>query len=220
MKKGHADFYYITGCDGTGKSTHAQMLVDALRQQGHHVHHVWLRFPFLFSTPFLLYARLRKTSWHEVHDGRRYGYWNFRSSWIMRTFFPWVLLVDAFLAACWRIYLPLALGRKVVCERFALDMLVDLSLACKDERFFQSYPGRWFARLIPARNRTLILDVDLPLIRERRPALIWDHMLEERLGAYRGLAAVLKTPVIENRSSIGQVHDQILMHFGLDNDTQ
>jgi Cdc6-like AAA superfamily ATPase len=92
---------YIAGCDGTGKTTQSDMLIRYLRAEGEKVVHRWLRNPFFLSLPFLVYARIRKYSWYETVDGNRYGYWDFRRSRILRTVFPWFLLVDGFLAAVW-----------------------------------------------------------------------------------------------------------------------
>src|SRR5690606_9788348 len=111
-------FIYITGCDGTGKTTQANLLLKHLEAAGGRPRHLWLRFPFFLTLPLLVYARLRGFSWYEEHDGVRQGYWNFRRSWVLRTLFPWVLLVDATLAAVVKVHLPLWMGRTIVCERF------------------------------------------------------------------------------------------------------
>jgi hypothetical protein len=164
----------------------------------------------------LFYARLQKISWYEVHDGIRYGYWDFCTSWLMRNIFPWLLLVDTFLAACWMIYLPLALGRTVVCERFVLDMLVDLSLAYKTSQFINSLTGLWLIRLIPAHCKVVVLDLEADLVRERRKDLVWDHRLGEKLNTFCFLAAEKGIPVILNQSSKDDVFLKILSLFGLE----
>lgn len=203
-------FIYITGCDGTGKSTQARLLTEQLRLLGVKARPLWLRFPFFFSLPLLAYARLRGLSWYEEAGGAvRHGYWDFRRSWLMKTVFPWLLLLDAALAALWKVYLPLWAGRTLVCERFVLDMLVDLALAVGDDRFYARLPGKLFPRLLPAKARTLALDLDPPAIRARRPDLASDRLLPQRLAAFRALAAGCGLPLISSRPPVEQVNAQI-----------
>ena len=207
MKQGR--FIYITGCDGTGKSTQAQLLVEQLRRQGTKTRHVWLRFPFFFSAPLLAYARLRGYSWRETTNGVCLGYWDFRRSWVLRRVFPWLLLLDAALAGFWQIYLPLWLGYTIVCERYALDMLVDLSVACGDQSLHRRLPGKGFLLLLPPRRRMVILDLDASTIKSRRQDLEWDRILEQRLAQYRLLSADLSIPLLSNRQEISLVRQQI-----------
>jgi hypothetical protein len=104
MKRGR--FFYITGCDGTGKTTQADLLLSQLKSRGIKARKVWLRYPFYFSIPFLAYSRLRGFSWYEEIDGYRHGYWDFRGSWMMVHVFPWFLFLDSLISAMFYIYLP------------------------------------------------------------------------------------------------------------------
>jgi hypothetical protein len=203
-------FIYLTGCDGTGKSTQARLLIGHLRERSLKVKHVWLRYPFFFSAPFLFLARLRGLSWHEEIAGYRHGYWDFRPSWLMRRVFPWVLLADAFLAACRSIYLPLLAGRIIVCERFVLDMLVDLMVACADQTIPAKLPGRLYPRLIPASARIIFLDLDQPTIVARRPALAYDRRLPARLAAFQVLANGNAYPILSSATPVEAVQQAIL----------
>jgi thymidylate kinase len=211
-------FIYITGADGTGKTTQAHLLLERLRVQGIKARVVWLRFPFFFSLPLLAYARLCGCSWYEEESDYRLGYWDFRRSWLMRAVFPWVLLADAFLAALSRIYLPLLRGETIVCERFALDMLADLMVATQDESYHRSLPGRGFIRLIPRNAQLVVLDLDADTARNRRMDLSFDHRLEARLEAYQAIARDLKITKITVLSSalpIQAVQENILNEMGL-----
>ena len=203
-------FIYITGADGTGKSTQAQLLIHNLEGLGIRCRHLWLRFPFFFSFPLLAFARWRGYSWHEVNEEVDHGYWNFSRSRVMRKLFPWVLLFDASLAALGKIYLPLFFGATIVCERFVLDMLVDLSVALQDPYLSFHLPGRLFLRLMPDNTKIIILDLNKDTICSRRPDLIFDHALTSRLEAYRLLANQLKLPIIDSHQSINMVLQEIL----------
>lgn len=202
-------FIYITGCDGTGKTTQANMLSDLLSTKGIKTNHVWLRFPFLFSIPFLIYARLRGFSWYERNNGIRHGYWDFHSSWLLRTCFPWFLLVDAALTALVKIYLPLCSGKSIICERFVLDMIVDLMVAFADSRFHQRLPGKFFLGLLPPQSKVFVLDLDAHIIRQRRPELETDRNLMARLKFYRILVGDLSLQAFSSMLSPKQINSLI-----------
>jgi thymidylate kinase len=202
-------FVYITGADGTGKSTQARLLIQRLQEQGIRCRHLWLRFPFCFSLPLLAYARCRGYSWREVTDGANHGYWDFRRSWVLRALLPWVLLLDAALAAVNKIYVPLWLGNTIVCERFVMDMLVDLAVAFDDGDIHLRLPGRLYMDLLPRDTVAILLDLDSGTIRERRADLRADRRLEACLQAFRSMATAYPVPVLSSRVSVEEVNQNI-----------
>jgi hypothetical protein len=206
-------FIYITGCDGTGKSTQASLLVDALTSRGIRPRRLWLRFPFVFSIPLLAYARLRGFSWYEQVAGVRHGYWDFHLSWLLKTIFPWLLLLDAALASIVKIYLPILFGRTIVCERFVIDMLVDLSLATRDRNLHKRLPGRTFKSLLPKDTSIILLDLDVKSIRARRPDLITDCRLEDRLETFRHISDDLDLRIFSSSTPMHELNRSILQHL-------
>jgi thymidylate kinase len=200
---------YIAGCDGTGKSTQATLMLSALAQGGARVRHVWLRFPFMLSLPLLAFARWRGHSWSEEIDGVRHGYWNFAGSVILRALLPWALLIDAALAAIQKIYLPLLMGHTVVCERFALDMLADLAVAFDEPLLHRTLPARLFPYLVPPGATTVVLDLDAETIRARRSDLRLDRRLEARLEAFGQIAQGLQLSTLSSAQPIEVLHEQL-----------
>ena len=212
-----ADFIYITGCDGTGKTTQTRFLLEQFRSQSIDVKHTWLRFPFFFCLPLLFYARLRRLSWYERHGTVRHGYWDFHSSWIMRNVFPWVLLLDASLLAMIKIFLPLWKGETIICERFVFDMLVDLSIALNDHYFIDKVPGRFFIKLLPKNSFVVILTLDYESLQKRRFDLTYDHRLKERLQTYEILAARYFLPTISTRDKANEINIEIQKLLRIEN---
>ena len=208
-------FIYLTGCDGTGKTTQARLLIEHLRRSGLRVQHQWLRFPFLCSLPFLAYARLRGLSWYEVSGDVRHGYWSFENSWWMKNVFPWALLLDALLVSILRVRLPLMLGFRIVCDRFVVDMLADLMVATGQERIAQMRPGRYFPMLLPRKTALIFLDLDPETIRLRRRDLVSDRSLDSKLDAYRTLAVQLHGTSFLNDGSIRDLSHRIQSYLGL-----
>jgi len=200
---------YITGSDGTGKTTQVRRLMDGLKAQGFPVTHRWLRFPFRLSRVLLVYARLRRFSWYESHPHGRQGYWDFRASWVMRVIFPLVLWVDAFSVAIHAVYWPIARGNLIVCERFVIDMLADLMVATQDFTLLEHGYTRWFVRLLPADTILILLDGDPARIAQRRPDLAYDRLLPDRIRAFRHIAAHFGWPLIHGDQSIDAIQQTI-----------
>ena len=214
-KNTNSRFFYLCGCDGTGKSTQTKQLLAHLQSQGIEPQHLWLRFPFLLSLPLLLYARLRGFSSYEEHDGVRHGYWHFRSSWLLRTLLPWTVLLDATWAALRKIYWPLWKGQTIVCERFVFDMLIDLEVGCDDLGLHQRLPGPLYRYLLPKNSKVVVLDLDAQTIRQRRADLQSDKRLDIRLERFRALAKDYELTVLSSQLSITELAHQVQKAMGI-----
>lgn len=193
---------HLAGADGSGKTTQARALLALLDREHRPARYVWLRFPHLISAPLLLYARWRGCSYSEVVEGYRHGYWDFRSSWLLSRVLPWTLLLDTLLATIARVYWPLIRGDTVVCDRFVVDILVDLMAGLHDRFFDTRRPGRWFLRLLPSNSRVAVVDLDSQLARQRCPELRADRSHEQRRAIYLELARRQRLPVVSNAGCV------------------
>lgn len=201
---------HLAGVDGTGKTTQAEAILALLRSRGITARYAWLRFPRFFTIPFLVYARARGYSYRETVDGHEHGYWNFRASWIMSRVFPWVLWLDTFLLALFNVYIPLWLGRTVVCDRFVLDTLVDLMAGLADPRSDERLPGRLYLALLPRDARVVVLDLETAIARQRSPELGGDRTHSHRRQMYLDVAGRQGFPVVSTAASIGEVTSRLL----------
>lgn len=213
LKRGR--FIYITGCDGTGKTTQAALMMQELRKQGKVPFHLWLRFPFFSSIPLLAYARWRGYSHYEeivTETGAlaRHGYWDFDQSWLLRTFLPWFLLFDVIVAAATKVYWPLWCGETIVCERFAIDTMIDLSVGLSDPEFMHKVPGKLFLRVIPNLESVVLLDLSSATARDRRPDLVSDQRLTQRLDNYRQAAQSAGLRMVSTDQPVEEVFAEVL----------
>jgi len=201
---------HLAGVDGTGKTTQGKTLLALLSSRGMEVQYAWLRFPRFFTIPFLAYARLRGFSHREVVDGNEHGYWNFDRSWLMSRVFPWVLWFDAFLLALIKVTIPLWTGKKILCDRFVVDTMVDLMVGLKDPHFDEHMPGRLFLSLLPQGTRVVVLDLETEIAQQRSPELVGDRTHAQRRQTYLDVASRQGFPVISAAPSIKQITSQLL----------
>ena len=201
-------FLYLVGADGTGKSTQARLLLGRLDELGVPCRRLWLRFPFFLSLPLLAYARCRGYSWHELNDGIDHGYWEFRQSWLLCRILPLTVLADAALASLFAVYLPLSKGVTIICERYVLDMLVDLSVAT-GIRMADSWALRSLVKLLPAGALPIGLTATEDLVAGRRRDLGYDRKLGAKLAAYEEVFEALRCPIVSVTAPISQVHEQV-----------
>jgi thymidylate kinase/predicted nucleotidyltransferase len=200
---------HLAGVDGSGKTTQALRLLEAFEVRGLSASFAWVRFPRLFSIPFLVYARLRRYSWRETVNGVEHGYWDFRRSPLMTVVFPWALWIDTFLMALIKVYLPLLSGRVVVCDRFVVDILADLMIALDDRNFARRLPGRLFLALLPRSSRVVVLDIETSLARQRSPDLEGDKTHARRREIYLVLAESQRWPVVSSAQTLEATAGQL-----------
>src|SRR5690606_7632578 len=140
------------------------------------------------SLPLLIYARLSGFTRYEIIDGVRIGAWEFYRSPLLRFCFPLTQLVDTVLLSIPKVWIPLLFGKNLLIERFALDVLVDVMVATRQDAFHMSRLGRLFIRLVPKGTRVVLLQAPAEAIRRRREDLRSDPQLEQRARASEDLA--------------------------------
>ena len=200
----------IIGADGTGKTTVARDVMDALERRGVHCHYTWFRFQHLLSLPLLAYCRLAGLIHYVYADGTRYGGWEFYRSRIMKRIAPWLVGLDAWVLGLVRVRLPLWRGETVVCDRFVYDTLVDLMVATRDGRVHHRLVGRLLLKIVPRDAPVVCLDLPEGIILARRPSMAHDPHLSLRRRYYLELAGELGLPVIQAAGSREENMQQVL----------
>lgn len=64
---------YITGPDGSGKTTYLEEIQRFFNEKGNRTNYVWLRSPKILSKPLMAYCRLAGLTRYKNIDGIRYG---------------------------------------------------------------------------------------------------------------------------------------------------
>lgn len=210
MSESWPSFICFIGMDGTGKTTHAQALVQQIKGGTRRCIYRWFHYARLLSLPLLVYARLRGFSKYKVVEGQRYGSWAFANSFVLCRVLPWLMLADTFIFSLFKIRLPLLLGYTVVADRYVHDILVDLMQGTEQPQLHQRKVGQLFARLIPRNSAVVLLDVDTEKLKMRRDDLKNDETLETRSSHYHRLAHDMGVSIINTEYTEDEVHARII----------
>lgn len=208
----------LIGPDGVGKTTQAKLLIEKLREMGYEYEYRWMRFHHFISLPVLALARLMGlTEIQELPDGRKIGYHHFYRSRLISTLYPITMYIDTLLAMIFKLYIPLKLRKKrIVCDRFVYDTLVDLSIDLgKKREVFRSRTFRAFLKLVPKECATIMLVAPVGEIKHRRLDLMYDTVLKKRVEKYHKLYSEYKELVHfhlvnTDKKNIKEIHLEIL----------
>ena len=173
------------GPDGTGKSTHAEILVNHFKSHKNKVRKVWIRAPhtlaYLFSRFFVKIGFYRIVS---NSFGRQVKIPAVHTSRSFRLFWPMIELVSVLPLVLFRVYIPLFLGYTLVAERYLVDTVVTIAYFINDPSFLQGHTAKLLLCFIPKNTVFIHLDSDYSTIMERRSHIVepYDFIEFQKMG--------------------------------------
>lgn len=201
------------GPDGTGKSTHAKLLVDYLQSHKVKVKKAWIRSPhtvaYLLSYFFVKIGFCRTDS---NPFGRRKKFPAVHTSKSLRLFWAIIEMLSVIPLIVYRVYIPLFLGYTVIAERYVVDTVVNVAYYTNDLRFLKSSTAKLLLRLIPKNTIFIYLDSDYSTLISRRGRNVesYDFFRFQRIG-YEIIGNSLGVILINtSKNSIEQTSTKIL----------
>lgn len=180
----------IIGVDGSGKTTQAKELLNALRKRNIPSKYVWLRFFHFFSLPVLMIMKVFKLSYsNTTASGKRIGYHTLWKSPLISMIYQMALILDIFLYKFFKIDIPRKIFNKtIVCDRFIFDTIVDLMISTRNANFQETVPGSLLSGMVPKDTITFFLRTDYDILVKRRDDIKADLNLMDRINHYDELA--------------------------------
>lgn len=157
---------YFFGPDGTGKTTHADLIASYLRKKGFKVwrtsvkHHHTIAYLLLKLISSLINGYDKHII--DYHGFPRILANKINKIWKIIEFFG--LLPAIF----YRVLLPTSLSYTVVCDRYVLDTLVALSYFLRDQSLIVSAFARILMKFIPKNSLLIFFDADTNTIMLRK----------------------------------------------------
>lgn len=201
----------ISGPDGTGKSTQVTLLIDSLEKAGYHYEYRWMRFHHLFSLPVLGLARfLGLSEVVTLDNGQKIGYHYFQKSKIFPGLYKATMLIDTLIFTMCKVSIPIKLlNKRLVCDRFIYDTIIDLMISTGDHQIYKSRTGKFLLTLIPDQSSIIILLAADDHLIGRREDLAHDKILEQKIKFYSTVSDKFNTPVIDASLPVEEVQGKI-----------
>jgi len=206
--------FFISGVDGSGKTTHARLTVLSLLRRGVRVRLVWMRWFAFFSYPLLALCRLLGLTKHLPSTSIPVReYWRYKSiaaTWLHLHLLDYLLYLVS----------KLAFSRGViVADRFALDVFVDVAYDTRINplkhifgRFFLLFIYRLMRRGVV---RGVIMTVDAEIVFRRRSDIPSRSYITFRIPVYLSLARFLELPVIDGREDLAKNFRRVVRALGV-----
>ncbi len=199
---------YITGTDGSGKTTILNDIEFEFESQLKLTKHVWIRSPKILSKPLMAYCRLVGLTKYKTLNGIRYGKHEFYKSTFVSWIFPIMQLIDFRIK--WYFEKKKIKSEEVLLfDRFSLDTLADLMVDTRRMNLHRTWIGRSFIDLIPENTKILIPQVKEETIRNRKKDTLHDEHLSYKIQVYKILSKDLKIATIDNNRNYEKVRIDI-----------
>lgn len=207
-----AQVIFLTGVDGSGKTTHTRYLIEEMKKHGINAKRVWMRGRGLVfvSLPLLGVCRLAGlTKVQKLPNGDQVSEYHFFRNKAVSRIWPWMQLLESIIATVYLILIPSLFTKFVIVDRGVLDTLVDLCVDIRNEALINTV-GRLFVRLLPKNSLVIILDVSEEVSMSRKREIPNLSYLLSRRRAYHRLSMAYGWKVIDTSGDFQEVHREIL----------
>jgi len=155
---------YFFGPDGSGKTTHADLVAASLRRRGYKVWRTSIK-----QHHTIAYLLLKLISMGS-YNLQTFSYYGFREDITYKIRKPWKIVefLGLIPALLYRVYIPMLMGYILVCDRYVLDTLVTLSFFLKDPKIISGSLARILLKLIPKNSLLVYFDAETKTIKARK----------------------------------------------------
>ena len=188
----------FTGIDGSGKTTHANLLIKALRKRGHPCTYVWAAERPIFSYIFYGLTRLLGY-WREIKRDAYMDPLELAPPGIRDKFnLVWLcfLFLDFQIKTLFKVRIPLFFKKIVICDRYVYDLLMELMLS----RQYSDRFCKLLLQTLPKPRVTFLMDVSEKLAHERHG--VSANILRRKRNAYLILARNFGFYVLKTNESL------------------
>lgn len=206
--------YYITGPDGSGKTSYLKEVEQKLIRQNIKYKHIWIRSPKITSKPLMLFCRITGLTKYKLIDSVKYGKHEFYRSKFVSWLYPFLQYIDFLIK--WELEKRKLKDSEVLLfDRHALDTLIDIMIDTGKMDLHTKHIGKSFIRLIPKNCSTILMVVDEEVIRKRKIDTLHDEHLSQKIEAYKLVANYLYLKLINNNRPYEEVKKEVFKHLGV-----
>jgi dTMP kinase len=198
----------FSGIDGSGKTTQVELLQDRLKQNGVETLKMWSRWRPLLSLPLL--QVLRRTGQVQVHKADFLSIVEFQDpkNESIESLWCFATQLENLLKTTLKILLPLTLGRTVICDRYALDLLVD-GMSDLHDPPTKMRLGFKLLKLLPRPDSAFLIDIDAEEAYARKPDLPSVSHNVNRIRLYLSLYNQAGVKIMDGKRSPEIIHQDV-----------
>ncbi len=204
----------ISGLDGAGKSTQAELLSARLAEEGRRVRVIWNRWEPYISAPLIRVARRRIS---RVRNAQTEDYTNFTEAKRRRMRNPilrilWQLMVwgEYSLQVNFRMAKNRDSSAGTVCDRYIYDTLVDVAVNFDIPRGgISRLLGHPILSFFPRPAAVIFIDIDPRLGALRKNDGTPAEYLADRREHYQDIASMMGAPIIDGGGTIDEISKKI-----------
>lgn len=213
----------FTGIDGSGKTTLAKTLVEAMTKRGIKVKYVYGRYDDIMVKPFITVGRAlflkgkdASVDYADYSRAKRKAYQNR----LFSAGYQYLLLFDYLFQLLVKVSFPLMLGRNIICDRYIYDTVVtDLAvdLGYSDEKLRSIL--RIYSGLLPKPDLVFLVDAPEEIAFQRKGDICSVEYLKERRKIYAELGEEYKMSILDSSRSLSELEatigEKVLDYLGL-----
>lgn len=181
----------LFGPDGSGKTTLARRVSKELRKEGREVRTTWMRGSHTLAS--VLAKLLSKLS---TFQGGENPYYNIAIPTVMRRLWQAIEFLSALPVILFRFVIPAKLGRTVVCDRYAPDLVAWISMTTDDRDYPNRPEAKFLLKLSSLCDCTIYIYASRECLRERR-AKAGPELGSEQIGLYSSIARSIKADRVD-----------------------
>lgn len=201
----------VSGIDGSGKTTIIEAVKKELSSQGRESSYVWLRYNHYLTKFLLAFCKVIGLTKYEHFEKSRVGYHNFHTSKVISWLFIGFTFVDTLVVSFFKVYLPALLSKKIIiCDRWIVDILIDLEVDTKLNFSHGSFVSRLFKSLLPANNQYFIIKRGFNIVRQARDESMNDRNFPRRYELYERHSKESEVQIIDNNGTLENTIRQVV----------
>ena len=189
------------GIDGSGKTTLAKMLVDAMNKESIKCEYVWCGWR-QFET-FLLKNMARVIKSLRRHSHRKHDIEPDITGEIHNSFYRYLILMDYVFSSLPKVSIPLALGRNIVCDRYVYDVIGGL---------LENHPlmGKVALNLLPKPDLIFLVNLPEEIAYQRKDDIPSVDYLKKKRAVYLRMEKKFKMTIIDGSKELADLKNVIL----------